>query len=47
MCTSWQQEFMKKGPQSLADCYQGDRKTLSSSAVNIYPITLIVSEYHV
>ena len=37
----------EKGPQCLADAIKGGRKTSSSSPVNIYPITLIISEYHV
>ena len=37
----------EKGPQSLADAIKGSRKTSNSSAVNIYPLTLILSEYNV
>ena len=37
----------EKGTTKFSRCYQGGRKTSSSSAVNIYPFTLIISEYHV
>ena len=37
----------EKGPQSLADAIKEVEKTSSSSAVNIYPLTLIFSEYNV
>ena len=37
----------EKGLQSLADVIKGVEKTSSSSAVNAYPMTLIISKYHV
>ena len=37
----------EKGPQKLSRCHQGGRKTSSSTTVNSYLITLILSEYHV
>ena len=37
----------EKGPQSLADAIKEVEKTSSSPAVNIYPLTLILSEYNV
>ena len=36
-----------KGTTKFSRCHQGGRKTLSSTAVNNYPITLLLSEYHV
>ena len=39
--------FYEKGPESLVDASKEVKKTSSSSAVNIYPITLISSKYHV